>query len=206
MSQTFSHEKLVVYQRALAFYVDADRLCRGWDSKHAIVDHLSRAAESIVENIAEASAARSAVKKRALDYSMGSALECAACLDIAEVKALIGSGETTSRKHAIAEIFKMLMGLRKSWTVGSVTEQGGSYDAGQTSPTKAHLFHHERLDVYVVALQLVRWLSKSMVSKELPSKVFRKLDGTATSIVLNIAEGNGRFSELDHRRFLEIAH
>ena len=26
-----------------------------------------------------------------------------------------------------------------------------------------------------------------------------------TSVVLNVAEGNGRYSELDHRRFLEMA-
>ena len=32
-----------------------------------------------------------------------------------------------------------------------------------------------------------------------------KVDKTATSVVLNVAEGNGRYSELDHRRFLEVA-
>ena len=31
------------------------------------------------------------------------------------------------------------------------------------------------------------------------------IDKSATSAVLNVAEGNGRYSELDHRRFLEIA-
>src|SRR2546426_4913287 len=30
-------------------------------------------------------------------------------------------------------------------------------------------------------------------------------DKSATSLVLNVAEGNGRYSELDHKRFLEIA-
>jgi len=28
---------------------------------------------------------------------------------------------------------------------------------------------------------------------------------SGTSVVLNVAEGNGRYSELDHRRFLEVA-
>ena len=32
------------------------------------------------------------------------------------------------------------------------------------------------------------------------------MDGATTSILLNIAEGHGRFSERDHRRFLEMAH
>jgi four helix bundle protein len=36
--------------------------------------------------------------------------------------------------------------------------------------------------------------------------VFRDIDETATSMVLNIAEGNGRFAELDHRRFLGISN
>lgn len=33
----------------------------------------------------------------------------------------------------------------------------------------------------------------------------RRIDGFATSLVLNIAEGNGRFSHLDHGKFIDIA-
>ena len=33
----------------------------------------------------------------------------------------------------------------------------------------------------------------------------RRIDELATSLVLNIAEGNGRFSQLDHGKFIEIA-
>jgi four helix bundle protein len=33
----------------------------------------------------------------------------------------------------------------------------------------------------------------------------RQIDEAATCMVLNIAEGNGRFSVLDHHRFLQIA-
>jgi four helix bundle protein len=42
-------------------------------------------------------------------------------------------------------------------------------------------------------------------AKELSDRLCREIDHSATSLVLNIAEGNGRYSELDHRRFLEIA-
>ena len=34
--------------------------------------------------------------------------------------------------------------------------------------------------------------------------LLREIDRSATSVVLNAAEGNGRYSELDHRRFLEL--
>ena len=32
------------------------------------------------------------------------------------------------------------------------------------------------------------------------------MDDLPTSIVLNIAEGNGRFSPSDHRKFIDMAH
>jgi hypothetical protein len=40
---------------------------------------------------------------------------------------------------------------------------------------------------------------------ELSTRWFRQLDKALTSVVLNIAEGNGRRMEADHRRFLELA-
>jgi hypothetical protein len=40
---------------------------------------------------------------------------------------------------------------------------------------------------------------------ELSSRWFRQIDKAATSVVLNIAEGNGRRIEADHRQFLELA-
>jgi len=41
--------------------------------------------------------------------------------------------------------------------------------------------------------------------KDLASRFYRQIDEGVTSIILNIAEGNGRYSELDHRRFPDIA-
>jgi len=35
--------------------------------------------------------------------------------------------------------------------------------------------------------------------------LFRQIDEVGTSVVLNIAEGNGRYSELDHLHFLHLA-
>ena len=39
-----------------------------------------------------------------------------------------------------------------------------------------------------------------------PNRLWRQGDNCATSMVLNIAEGNGRYAYLDHRRFLRIGH
>ncbi len=63
-SVLFAHEKLKVYQRALAFFSLADEMAARWDVKHAITDHFPRAAESIVLNLAEASAAVSGIKQK----------------------------------------------------------------------------------------------------------------------------------------------
>ena len=51
----------------------------------------------------------------------------------------------------------------------------------------------------------MRWLVKLPGAQELTQRLCRDIDHAATSIVLNVTEGNGRYSELDHRRFLEIA-
>jgi four helix bundle protein len=40
----------------------------------------------------------------------------------------------------------------------------------------------------------------------LSNQAFRRLDELLTSMVLNIAEGNGRFSDADQARFLGTAH
>ena len=40
----------------------------------------------------------------------------------------------------------------------------------------------------------------------LSTSAFRRLDELLTSIVLNIAEGNGRFSDADQQRFLGTSH
>jgi four helix bundle protein len=65
---------------------------------------------------------------------------------------------------------------------------------------------YEKLNVYRTALDAMVWFCAATAKADLPILLFRKLDTGATSIVLNLAEGNGRFSSLDHRRFLEVAY
>jgi len=69
-----------------------------------------------------------------------------------------------------------------------------------------HVFHHEGLKTYQLALQVNHYIASWRFVDRLPRSDFRRIDEAATSIVLNIAEGNGRFAHLDHSRFLDIAN
>jgi four helix bundle protein len=83
----FWHEKLRVYETALTCVAGLVEQSRSWDKRHAIVDQLLRASESILLNIVEGARLRGAANRQHItEYAMGSALECAACLDIAVLK------------------------------------------------------------------------------------------------------------------------
>jgi four helix bundle protein len=64
---------------------------------------------------------------------------------------------------------------------------------------------HEKLEVYRVGLDLVRWIIARPGATALPTRSHRQIDEGVTSILRNIAEGNGRYSEVDHRPFLDLA-
>ena len=208
----FNHENLIVYQRTLPFNSKVSRWTSQWESKHAICDQLSRAAGSMLENIAMASAAYSLMKQRCLDYALGSCLECAACLDLARIKGLINANEAYSTKDELSQILQMLVGLRRSWSSSSLTlrEEQPEYAAAPREADKELgqkiLFHHESLDVYHVAIETATAVCSSEAVAHLSNPVFRRLDELLTSMVLNIAEGNGRFSDADQARFLGTAH
>ena len=66
-------------------------------------------------------------------------------------------------------------------------------------------FDHEKLRVYQEAtkfLALIEEISKK-IGKKLP--VLDHLDRASTSIALNIAEGNGKFTASDRCKFFDIA-
>jgi four helix bundle protein len=199
--EMFSHEKLQVYGKALGFAAKAAGLASSWDKRHAIVDHLVRASESIPLNLAEGARQRAAPGRLMLmDYAIGSSLECAACLDIADVKRLTPTEDLKSEKHRLCEITKMLIGLRKSWSEVALKEESSAAYGGED---ENDLFHHERLHVYQRALELMEWFVTE--GKGISTPAFRRLDETVTSLILNIAEGNGRYAELEQARFLRIA-
>jgi hypothetical protein len=56
----FSHEKLTVYQKALLCVAILNQEARSWAKRHAVVDHLLRASESILLNLVEGARLRGA--------------------------------------------------------------------------------------------------------------------------------------------------
>ena len=66
-------------------------------------------------------------------------------------------------------------------------------------------FDHEKLEVYQASLSFIVWLEP--VLQKLPKSlcVTDQLDRASTSIPLNIAEGNGKFTGADRCRFFDIA-
>ena len=93
----------------------------------------------------------------------------------------------------------MLVGLRRSWAEDRLREDSEPYGEDK------YLFAHERLKAYQTSLELVGWFHHLPGGPELSSRLFRQIDKASTSVVLNLAESNGRHLEADRRQFLEIA-
>jgi len=66
-------------------------------------------------------------------------------------------------------------------------------------------FHHEKLKVYQHAIEFVGWVGSLIEGLPRGVAVKAQLDRASTSIPLNIAEGNGRWSSRDKTHFLQIA-
>lgn len=67
-------------------------------------------------------------------------------------------------------------------------------------------FHHEKLTVYKRALEFATWSQDLIESVTKETSTRNHLERAGDSIALNIAEGNGKFSQKDRARFFQIAH
>lgn len=67
-------------------------------------------------------------------------------------------------------------------------------------------FDHEKLQVYQEAIAFIAWLSPIMEATLRVGDVKDQLDRASTSIVLNLAEGNGKYSPKDRCRYFDSAH
>ena len=66
-------------------------------------------------------------------------------------------------------------------------------------------FDHEKLEVYRKALAFAQWAEVILERVPKSAAVHNQLDRARTSIVLNIPEGNGRFTPADRCKFFDIA-
>lgn len=196
----FSFQNLRVYNDLTRFIASSEEIVSDWNKAHAIADHLYRSSEGAVVCLAEACRQkRLLAKQQAADHCAGLILECAACFDLARIKTLCSDTETTAMKDQLGSVFRQLIALRHSWEKLEIQEEESEYEV-------THVFNHERLEVYQFALQINEKLRGMQIFERLSRGDFRHLDEPATSLLLNIAEGNGRFAHYDHSRFLEIAN
>ena len=111
MSQ-FGHEKLQVYRVAIQFVGWSTELLADIPRNTAVHNQLDRAATSIPLNIAEGNGKyTSADRCRFFDIARGSALECAACLDVLVAKKVVDEPMAGKGKETLVEIVSMLVGL-----------------------------------------------------------------------------------------------
>jgi four helix bundle protein len=105
----FHHEKLFVYQRALAFAGWSQTLIDSITKKTSTRDHLERAGGSVALNIAEGNGKFSQRDRaRFFQIAHGSALESAACLDLFVARGCCDGAAIVEGKAMLEEIVKML--------------------------------------------------------------------------------------------------
>jgi four helix bundle protein len=130
MRTYFDHEKLDVYQESIAFCGWVGELLSEIAVKAAAKDQLDRASTSLPLNIAEGNGKFStADRSRFLEIARGSALECAACLDVLVVRKLILESRASLGKEQLVRIVNMLMGMLKRFSerAGFLRESEGVY-------------------------------------------------------------------------------
>ena len=111
----FSHEKLDVYQESIAFVAWSSTLLESVERPGEIRDQLDRASSFVPLNIAEGNGKYSTKDRcRFFDTAHGSALECAAALDVLVAKRKATVANIRPGKERLQHIVRMLIGLIKS--------------------------------------------------------------------------------------------
>lgn len=202
MEQFFPHEKLCVYAEAVKFAEVTIPLVDSWPSNVAVRDHMTRAIESMVTNLVKAARLQHTDQGTYnLECSLGSVLECAACFDVALRRGLVDRSELQAGKQRLQKVARMEVKLREAWCSSNVMQE----NAPPYSVEPHQFFLHESLEVYKCSLQVHEVLQTFVSPPERGNRYARRIDELTTSLTLNIAEGNGRFSSLDHRKFVDTA-
>ncbi len=129
MKDYFDHEKLKVYQESIRLISWIDDNLNEMPKGLAVRGQLDRASTSIPLNIAEGNGKYTGPDRcRFFDTARGSALECAACLDVLIEKRIFTSKTMATGKNILLQIVNMLVGLIKSNSSDRLYETSEAYD------------------------------------------------------------------------------
>ena len=127
MEPYFDHEKLHVYQQAVAFVAWSHDLLQRCKGRSAAKAHLDDASTSVVLNTAEGNGKYSRRDRRHyFEIARSSALECAGCLDCFVAKRMLTREDITPGKQKLRSIVNMLTGLMGSAS-DRVSEEESEY-------------------------------------------------------------------------------
>jgi four helix bundle protein len=122
----FDHERLRVYQEAIAFVAWWGELAERIPGRPPAKEQLDRASTSTPLNIAEGNGKYSPRDRaRYFDIARGSALECASCLDVLVARRNVTAPEVVKGKQHLRSIVNMLVKL-----IGAVTDRISEEPAG----------------------------------------------------------------------------
>jgi len=131
----FNHEKLEGYQISIQFIEWLNPVWKLINNNHELMDQINRASISIALNIAEGNAkSYPKERKRFFEISRASALECAACLDIATVKTLITDEKANEGKDFLLSIVNIVSKLIQS-SVNQISEPQEDYYSNSKDDT-----------------------------------------------------------------------
>lgn len=127
----FDHEKLQAYQSSLQFVRWSEPVLEKLPRSAAVYSQLDRARTSIPLNIAEGNAKFTPADKcKYFDIAHGSAVECAACLDLLFIKQALTESELEAGKTLLNQIVGLLVGLIKSKSPDRFREDEVEYRVG----------------------------------------------------------------------------
>src|SRR5690242_8202025 len=111
------HEKLDVYREAIGLCGWVGAFLAAISAKAAAKDQLDRASTSIPLKIAEGNGKFSAKDRSPyLEVARGSALECAACLEVLLARTFVTEKQVEEPKEKLARMVQMLIGLLKKFS------------------------------------------------------------------------------------------
>lgn len=130
MTTSFDHEKLHVYREVLRFVAWVPATLKQISGRPSVCIQLERACVSIPLNIAEGNGRHTKADRcRFFDMARGSALECAACLDVIAAQALLTPEAVAGGRDILLGIVSMLVKLIQANSRDRVHESEAEYQS-----------------------------------------------------------------------------